>query len=385
MNKRIDEDQLMRLVNFRKSIHAQPELSMHEFMTSNRIKQYLQVFSKAEIHTIIPTGVVAVFDSGKPGKSILIRGDIDALPIDEVNTFEYRSKVDGISHKCGHDGHLTILLGLAEVLSNYPIDCGKVYLLFQPGEEDGAGAKACIESSFFKDLSLDFVFALHNLPGFEMGEIVIKEDAFNANVRSMIIQLNGKTAHAAEPEMGNSPALMMAELLQFAEELTNNQPAQNDFFLITPIHLNMGEIAYGIAAGKGELHLTIRSWNLEIFERKLKEYTAKINELALVHQIEVNIDYTQSFLANINDVSANQIIKDSAQKQSLSLREMSHGFKWGEDFGIFTQRYKGAMFGLGAGINQPALHNPDYDFPDDLIEIGIHQFYEIIQSSLSNS
>lgn len=367
------------LKKIRKEIHQNPELSEHEYNTADRIVKYLTTHSNGSIKKIANTGVIATFDSGIHGKNTMLRADTDALPIFEINEFDYKSKTPGVSHKCGHDGHTTMMLGVARLLTQYPIKSGKVVLLFQPAEENGMGANAVLNDDNFKDLTFDFVFALHNIPGFKKNQIIIKENTFNANVKSMIIKLHGKTAHAAEPEKGHNPALAIADILHFTEELTNNNPAQDDFFLITPVHLNMGEIAYGISAGEGEIHLTIRSWDVALFDKKCAELESFIQQTCKTYNLKEKIAWTQVFYANKNDDLAIDIVRKAAVENKFELHNMSHSFKWGEDFGLFTQKFKGAMFGLGAGENTPALHNPDYDFPDDITATGMQQFFQIIQ------
>jgi amidohydrolase len=365
-------------------MHQNPELSEHEFNTANRITKYLAQHSSGTTSRVASTGVMVTFDSGVEGESVLLRADVDALPIMETNNFEHKSSIPGVSHKCGHDGHTTIMLGVAQMLTALPITKGKVVLLFQPAEENGMGAEAVLKDKFMKDKTFDFIFALHNIPGFEKNQIVIKENVFNANVKSMIIQLQGKTAHAAEPEKGHNPALVIADILHHAESLTNNNPHHSNFFLITPIHINMGEIAYGISAGSGELHLTIRSWDLAIFDEKCADLEDFIKRRCESQHLKAHISWTQVFFANKNDQTAIEVVRKAAIKNEFDVHEMNHSFKWGEDFGLFTQKYKGAMFGLGAGVNTPALHNPDYDFPDDITSTGIQQFFQIIQELNTN-
>ena len=373
------ESSISRLEKIRKELHQHPEVAEQEYETAKRITHYLNTHCNGEVHSIANTGVLVSFESKKPGPTVLLRADTDALPIVEINEFAHKSLVEGVSHKCGHDGHTTIMLGLAELLSSQPPAQGTVLLLFQPAEENGMGAEAVLKSDFFRDLHIDFVFALHNLPGFKKNTIVLKENTFNANVKSMIIHFNGKTAHAAEPEKGVNPALAIADILQFSEKITKNQPDHDDFFLITPVHMTMGEIAYGISAGDGELHLTIRSWDLSLFEEKCALLERYIARTCQKHGLKHTISWTQEFYANQNDNEAVDVIRKAALQNQFDIHEMQHPFKWGEDFGLFTQRFKGAMFGLGAGEDTPALHNPDYDFPDDITSTGIQQFFQIIQ------
>jgi amidohydrolase len=377
----IIQKSLPKLEKIRKEIHQFPEVSLNEYATAKRIEKYLKKYCKGEIIRIADTGVLLLFDTHKKGKNILLRADTDALPIIEINDFEYKSKAYGVSHKCGHDGHTAIMLGVAELLSKFPPESGKVMLLFQPAEEDGKGAEVVLKSEFFKKQEFDYVFALHNLPGFKKNKIVLRSNNFNANVKSMIIKLEGKTAHAAEPEKGHNPSLAIADILYFSEKLTYNYPEKDDFFLITPIHLSMGELAYGISAGSGEIHLTIRSWDLSLFDEKCKELEDFIDKSCSKYKLKREISWTQEFYANQNHSEAVELIRRSAIENNFEIQEMTYPFKWGEDFGLFTQKYKGAMFGLGAGESCPALHNPDYDFPDEITATGIQQFYQLIKEA----
>lgn len=363
----------------RHHLHQNPELSQKEYKTSKWVLEYLQKHTKAKTCIVAGTGVIAIFDSTKKGKDILLRADIDALPISEINEFEHKSTVQGVSHKCGHDGHTVMLLGVARMLEEQPIENGKVVLLFQPAEEVGKGAEAVLNDPIFQDWSFDFVFALHNLPGFKKNQIVVKENVFNATVKSLIIKLQGRTAHAAEPEKGENPSYAIAEIIQFAKALNHNFPEKDDFFLITPVHINIGEMAYGVSAGSGEIHLTIRSWDLDLFDQKCDQLLELVENECAKYSLSYDSSWTEVFYTNKNSSQANDYIRLAANRNNFEINEMSHSFKWGEDFGLFTQIYKGAMFGLGAGVDTPALHNPDYDFPDDIIETGIQQFYQIIQ------
>ena len=370
------------LIAIRKEFHAHPEVSSQEYATQQRILEFLKTHTKANFTEIAETGILATFDGGNHGPTIMIRGDIDALPIQEINTFAHHSKTEGISHKCGHDGHTAILLGLALQLEKKPITRGKVLLLFQPAEENGMGAQSVLEDSNFQKNKIDYVLALHNLPGIEKHEIVVKENEFTANVKSIIIKLHGKTAHAAEPEFGHNPATATAEILQYAEKHTHNQADSPGFFLVTPVCVSLGEKAYGISAGYGELHLTIRSWSTDLMNKKCAALERFIEKKCEQHHLTPEVSWTQIFYANLNHPETVRIIKEAAKQNKLKIIEASTPFKWGEDFGLFTQQFKGAMFGIGAGKNTPALHNPDYDFPDDITPTGVAMFNTIINQIL---
>ena len=339
--------------------------------------------TKASIKAVANTGVLAIYMGNQQGPTVMIRGDIDALPIQEVNTFDYASTSEGISHKCGHDGHATILLGLSILFSEQPISKGKLILLFQPAEENGRGAQAVLDDAEFKKEKIDYAFALHNLPGYPMHEIVIKEQELTGNVKSIILKMTGKTAHAAEPEKGYNPSMAISEIFAYANSITFNKPEEKDFFLMTPVYSALGDnSSYGISAGYGEVHFTIRSWSVDLMKQRSEEIVAFMEETCKNYHLTPDISWTEVFYANVNHREAVDFIRKASLENNLSIIEREYPFPWGEDFGLFTQNFKGAMFGLGSGVKSPALHNPDYDFPDEITATGIQVFNSIIHQIL---
>lgn len=379
----LNKETVDTLVKLRRELHAHPEVSCEEKETARKIASHLNQLENIEVHEKIGgTGVIGIYDTKIAGPSILFRAELDALPIQEINSFSYRSKIDDVSHKCGHDGHMTMLTGLVHAILSDPPKSGRVIFLYQPAEENGEGAKAIMQDSFFLSLNPDIVIALHNLPGYDMHEIVLRRNAFTASVKSLIIKLNGKTSHAAEPEFGINPAWPIWKILKKSDELSNNDVSRKDLCVITPVYIKVGDLAYGISAGQGDLRLTIRTWD----EKHMKQYTDEllesIKEICEHYKIDYDLSWTQEFSANKNHDEIVDILFAAASEKGYNITERDHPLKWGEDFGLFTQHYKGAMFGLGSGKNTPALHNPDYDFPDDLIPTGVGIFHSIAKKIL---
>jgi amidohydrolase len=374
---------ILALTLLRKELHQYPEVSGKEKETAKKIISFLENYPPDEIKTNLGGhGIAAIYKSGKPGKHVLFRCELDALPIEEINSFDHRSKLKGVSHKCGHDGHMTILCGLAIELHNNRPETGAVILLFQPAEEDGSGAE-----KVFNDINFtfkpDFAFALHNLPGFPSHQIVVKEGTFSCAVNSIIIKLKGKTAHAGEPENGVNPALAIASIInQFNGHIQSDITKEN-YCLLTPIYINMGKKAYGVSAGSGEVHFTVRS-DSNIQMKKIEQSLEKVAKtVAEEFKLQSQISWTQHFQANENNEAAVNYIRQSAAINHFDLMEKENPFTWGEDFGLFTQQFPGAMFGLGSGKNTAALHNPDYDFPDEIIATGVAMFYQISKQILN--
>lgn len=366
------------LIRFRKELHKNPELSGKEIETAKRIVSFLEQYPPDELQTNVGgTGIIAIYKGLEEGKSILFRSELDALPIKETNSFEHKSVKNSISHKCGHDGHMAILCGLANELHQQRPEKGNVILLFQPAEENGTGAQKVANDENFQALKPDYVFALHNLPGFTKNQIVVKDGTFSCAVKSMIIRLKGKIAHASEPENGINPALAIASIIQQFDKKNQIDKTEPNFSIITPIYSSLGKKAYGISAGKGEVHFTIRCQTNEEMEKLSNELEKLTEEIAKNNQLECKIKWTETFQANENNPEANNFIKNASKILGLDVLEKDTPFSWGEDFGFFTQLYNGAMFGLGAGKETPALHHSNYDFPDEIISTGVKLFHQI--------
>jgi amidohydrolase len=271
----------------------------------------------------------------------------------------------------------------AQKLMEIPLKKGKILLFFQSAEEIGAGAKAAIESGIFKQFPIDYAFAFHNFPGFPMGEIIVKKGLFTPCVESGIFELIGKTSHAAEPSKGINPALAIAEIIQYFDSLNNPDKTSTNFFVATPIHIEMGEKAYGTSAGKATIGYTFRNWENEKFDAMKAKIIQKVDEVSNKYKLEFSANWIESFNANNNNATAYNEVKIAAKTQKFDLLDLEKPFEFGEDFGLFTKKYKGAMFGIGSGINQAPLHSSKFDFPDELLEIGSSMFYQMSKQILN--
>lgn len=366
-------------IEFRRQLHRRPEISGEERETAARVESKLQ--ADAIWTAVGGHGVVAAFRGADPGPVVMLRAELDGLPIAEWEGVEHRSEVPGKSHACGHDGHATILLVVAERLALKRPRRGTVLCVWQPAEENGKGAVAMTgDARWGREIPRpDEVYALHNLPGVPLGTVVTRGGAFTAAVRSLIVRYDGKTAHAAEPEQGVNPAAAVAELV--LAMLAMNQPERGrpDFAVVTPIHLELGEVAYGVAAGHGVARFTIRTWDEREMERLVATAECTAERIAETHGLQHSIEWTEVFSSNRNDPAAVAAVERASRAVGAPLSRANYPFRWGEDFGHFTQMIPGAMLGLGAGENTPALHNPDYDFPDALISIGSELFLAILE------
>lgn len=370
------------LIKLRHELHKHPELSGNEYETQKRLKEYLRSCYPDNLWEVGGTGLLACFDSGQEGPHIMLRADIDALPIEEQNDdLNHRSAFSGISHKCGHDGHSAILCGVAKQLHKKPIQKGKAFLLFQPAEETGQGAKAVLSDPIFQDHHnhIDYAFALHNLPSYPVHSIVMRHQNFTASVKSLSAKLEGVTAHAAEPESGVSPALAVAQIIQQFKHWEISDFTREDFQLLTPIQVMMGEEAYGTAAGAAVLRYTLRAWNNPRLQALQEQIESLLAETAKETGLTISWEWIEEFHSNRNNKAAVEAIEEVTSQLGLQQVWRDYPFKWGEDFGLFTQHIPGAMFGLGIGEGVPALHRPDYDFLDEVIPTGMAVFEQLLR------
>jgi amidohydrolase len=370
------------LTAIRQHLHRFPELSGQEYQTQKFIIEQLKPLKWDYAQKVASTGFLLGFTGPEEGPNILLRADIDALPIAEINNFAHRSLKEKESHKCGHDGHTAILIGVARHFSDNPPQRGAVYLLFQPAEETGQGAKAVLNDEVFRELSFHQCFALHNLPGFPMHQIICKPKQFSAGAISVAFRLFGKTSHAAEPEAGLNPSHALSTILALSKKYSQPQVSNPGFCLLTPVYATLGSKSYGVSAGYAEAHFTLRAFEQGALNTLCKQLSAEILDIATQHNLLLEEDWFEEFYANYNHPQAYELVAESAKELNLAWHEMKNPFRWTEDFGLFSSVFTGAMFGLGAGENTPALHSPDYDFPDELLETGVKMFCHIANQAL---
>ena len=373
----MDQADLNTLIAFRKELHQHPEVSGKESKTAKRVKDFFRHQGPDQtIEKLGGHGIAFIYKGTHDGPTTMIRCELDGLPIIEENDFEHKSASKGSFHGCGHDGHMAILAGVGMHLSKLPPQNGKVVLLYQPAEETGEGAEKVLKSKKFQKIKPDFAYALHNLPGYEKNQIVIKEGPFAAASKGMIISLKGKTSHAAHPEDGNSPAEAMCKIIVGLQKLPKSI---EEFSLLTVVHAKLGEVAFGTTPGSAEVMATLRAYEDEVLD-KLTGYAEELVALISAEEnLEVNISYTESFAATVNDPEALERITKAAGKCNLQTLTIDHPFRWSEDFGHFSKGAKTALVGLGAGKLQPQLHEPTYDFPDEIMSSGINLFIETIK------
>jgi amidohydrolase len=368
-------DHLTRATQLRHALHRAPELSGQEQQTAQTIVQHLRALDPDDLITGLGgTGVAASFGTGS--RCLMIRCELDALPIYELSDLPYKSQADGIAHLCGHDGHMAILYTVAQSLSQQRPDC-RVVLLFQPAEETGAGARAVMADPRYADLRPDMAISLHNLPGIPLGSVVLGDGPINCASRGLKITLRGRTAHASQPETGQSPGLALAQLIPALGALSNDAPvASPNFRLATVTHAKLGEPSFGVAPGTAALRVTLRTLLDQAMEALESETRALVDRIATGFGIDIEVH--DAFGHCINAPQATALLDQACADMPRVTGKLP--FRFSEDFGLYGRDIPGAMLFLGSGESCPDLHNPDYDFPDALIGIGANLFLRAISA-----
>jgi amidohydrolase len=283
---------------------------------------------------------------------------------------------------CGHDGHTAILAALGRQLGRKRPARGRVVLMFQPAEETGNGAAGVVADPRFGEIAPNFAFSLHNLPGVPFGEVRVKTGVVNCASRGIRIVLEGKTAHSSMPETGVSPMMAISQLMPALPALGSGTFADDEFSMVTVTHVVMGEAAFGIAPGNAEVWATLRTRRDDRMANLCTAAEALVTKIAGQHHLSARCDYHEIFVASVNAPDAVEHLQRALHEEGILQGEEDLPMRASEDFGLFGHSASSAMFFLGAGERHPALHNPDYDFPDDLIPIGSKIFMRTARNLL---
>jgi amidohydrolase len=370
---------LSALTAFRRDIHAHPELAFAEYRTAERITAFLNDLSKTsalavEVHTgIAGTGVVAVLRHGE-GASIGLRADMDALPMEEANTCDHRSRAAGKMHGCGHDGHIAMLLGAAHRLAHHPHFSGTVHFIFQPAEEHAGGAQAMIEAGLLQRFPMDYVFGLHNWPGLPENALAIRTGAVMAATDRFDITLRGMGGHAAMPHQTTDVIVAGAALIQALQTLVSRStdPLQAAVCSVTRFHGGDPQ-ADNVLPPAAVLGGTCRCFDPDLrhaLEAGLRRITAGI---ASTFNISAEVVYECGYPPTRNDPDAARHCVEAARRCTDKVLLDCPPSMGAEDFAYYGEHLPSCYAWLGAGPGQGGcmLHSPHYDFNDALLPVGI--------------
>ena len=376
------------LTDIRRDLHAHPELSFQESRTSALVAEYLKKHG-IETHTgIAKTGVVAVIPGKKNGaKGVALRADMDCLPMHELNTFPHKSKNEGRMHACGHDGHTTMLLGAARYLAETRNFAGTAYLVFQPAEEGGGGGEVMVREGLFERFPANEIYAVHNWPGLPPGQMAVRAGPVMAATDEIQITLRGRGGHGAMPHLVVDPVVAAAQIISALQTIASRNVSPVDAVVVSICSMQTSQLgAFNVIPDHVRLVGTVRSFRPEtrdLAERRLKEI---VTQVGAGLGVSSEITYTRGYPATINSAREAQFAAQVGERvfgkgNVITEHEPTMG---GEDFSYMLQARPGAYVFLGQG-GAPGgcfLHNPNYDFNDEVIPLGAGYLAALVEEAL---
>ena len=375
------------LTAWRRDLHRHPELGFEEERTSQLVAERLEGFG-CEVHRgIAKTGVVGVIDGRRgPGRAIGLRADMDALPMEEENDFDHRSTVPGRFHGCGHDGHTTMLLGAARYLAATRDFAGRVVFVFQPAEEGLAGGRVMVEEGLFERFPVDEVYGVHNWPGLPLGQIAVHSGPVMAASDFLDIEVEGHGAHAAMPDLGVDPVVVASHIVTALQSLVSRNVSPTDAAVLTITKIEAGD-AYNVIPRTAVLRGTCRTLLPETRDAMEAGIERVATGVAQALGATARVDYRRNYPATINAEEQAQVAREVSarlvgRENVRSDRPPSLG---GEDFAFLLEQRPGCYVWLGGGGGPSAcgLHNPAYDFNDDLLPLGASWFATLVEQRLA--
>ena len=381
------------IARIRKDIHAHPELRFEEHRTADLVAQQLTAWGIPIHRGLGGTGVVGIIKNGASDRALGLRADMDALPILEKNTFEHASRHQGKMHACGHDGHTAMLLGAAQHLAQHRHFDGTVYLIFQPAEEGGGGAREMIRDGLFEQFPMQAVFGMHNWPGMAAGTFAVSPGPVMASSNEFKVTIQGKGGHAALPHTTLDPVPVACQMVQAFQTIItrNKKPIDAGVISVTMIHA--GE-ATNVVPDRCELQGTVRTFTLEVLDmiearmRQIAEHTCAAQGLTCTFEFLRN--YPPTINAAAEAEFAKEVMTDLVGLDQVLVQEPTMG---AEDFAYMLQAKPGAYCfigngdgdhrSVGHGAGPCTLHNPSFDFNDALLPLGASYWVRLVERWLS--
>lgn len=380
----------------RRDLHAHPELSFEEHRTSDLVAKKLAEWGIPVTRGLAGTGLVGVIKRGNSARSIGLRADMDALPMQELNQFDHASVYNGKMHACGHDGHTAMLLGAAHSLASSKTLNGTVVLIFQPAEEGGGGAKRMMDDGLFDRFPVDAVFGMHNYPGMPVGHFGLTAGPMLASASAFKATITGRGAHAAQPQHAIDPLMIGVQLAQGWQTVMtrNRDPMDNGVLSITQFHAGS---AGNVIPDQATLEGTVRTFSTELvdlIERRMREIA---QHTAAAYGAQVDFQFDRNYPALINDAAqaafATQVLQSMVGKQAVDAQ--FRPIFAAEDFAYMLQAKPGCYVHIGNGgdnhrvaghgLGPCQLHNPSYDFNDELLPLGTSFWVKLAEEFLKQT
>ena len=365
----------------RRDFHRFPELGFQESRTKAKVAKFLRD-NGLEVHEGV--GVVGILRSGEGNRAIGLRADMDALPIHEASRHEYPSETPGVMHACGHDGHMTMLLGAARTLAGNPGFSGTVVFIFQPNEEHGLGAQAILEEGILERFPIEEIYAMHNLPGAPVGQVSTRPGLICSSESLFEIMIRGQGGHASMPQAGRDLITVGAELVLALQTIVSRKlsPGTGAVVSVTEFRTDgQRNVLPGTVTLRGEVRARCPEDrnNVEIFMRQIAE------GVATAHRVSVNVDFSTEFIETINAEGPTEAVMRAARSAGLDIISDRQPMSFSEDFAHFAAAVPGCFLLLGngeVGAHGQPLHSSDYDFNDDVLPIGVAFWTELVRDRL---
>ena len=384
---------LADLVALRRDIHAHPELAFHETRTADLVARELAACGLEVRRGLAGTGIVATLRKGESPRAIGLRADMDALPLHEKNELHHRSRHEGRMHACGHDGHTAMLLAAAQYFSKHRDFDGTVYLIFQPAEEGGGGAREMIKDGLFEQFPMQAVFGMHNWPGMPAGSFAVSPGPVMASSNEFKITIRGKGSHGAMPHMGIDPVPVACQMVQAFQNIIsrNKKPIEAGVISVTMIHA--GE-ATNVVPDSCELQGTVRTFSTELLDMIERRMRQVAEHTCAAFEARCEFEFVRNYPPTINSPAeaefARQVMVGIVGEDKVLAQEPTGG---AEDFSFMLQAKPGAYVfiangdgdhrAMGHGGGPCTLHNPSYDFNDALIPLGGTYWVELARQWLA--
>lgn len=364
-------------VALRHDLHRHPELGLQEFRTSALLAEQLESWGFAVTRGLATTGLVAQLVRGTGNKRLGLRADMDALPIQEANTFAHCSVHEGVMHACGHDGHTAMLMAAAKYIAQEVEFSGTLNLIFQPAEEHPGGAKLMIEQGLFEQFPCDAIFAAHNMPGIPAGQLVFIEGPAMASSDDVTITLTGVGGHGAMPHRAQDPIVAASSIVMTLQTIVSRNVDPQHTAVITVGALVAGK-ANNVIPNSARLELSVRALDREVRDLLQERITALVTSQAASLGVQAHIDYKRDYPVLVNTPAETELARQVGTELLGAERVTRQGrpLTGSEDFAFMLEHCPGSylMIGNGAGEGEMAhacmVHNPGYDFNDDILPVG---------------
>jgi hippurate hydrolase len=385
--------QAAAIAAIRRDIHAHPELCFEEMRTADVVAKQLTDWGIPVHRGLGTTGVVGIVKNGGSSRAIGLRADMDALPMQEFNTFSHASTRPGKMHACGHDGHIAMLLAAAQHFAKTRNFDGTVYLIFQPAEEGGGGAREMIKEGLFEQFPMEAVFGMHNWPGMQVGKFAVSAGPVMASTSEFKITIHGKGSHAALPHAGVDPVPIACQMVQAFQTIISRNKKPIDAGVISVTMIHAGE-ATNVVPDSCELQGTVRTFSVEVLDLIEQRMRQIAEHVSAAHDAACEFEFVRNYPPTINSPAeaefARRVMASIVGESNVETQEPTMG---GEDFAYMLQAKPGAYCfiangdgghrEMGHGAGPCMLHNPSYDFNDELIPLGATYWVRLAEAWLA--